>query len=221
MKSMVRKDQEQNKKLNKKPITRKTNNAGRKQNTHDNANPKKKSKNEKDATDMNEQKTDSITIDIEKEQDEIDAIAVDKEEEDDETEAIATDKQKEEDETDAANNNNHDLEDAEMEMEKEEDETDASNNNKHEFEDAEPTAMNKDIVRDGKAVKRKRGRPRKCQGGERIDKEMLEEQTRIEQEKLGEQTRIELERIRINEENENKRNCMLLPFGTSFLPLLI
>ncbi|KAA6385458.1 MAG: hypothetical protein EZS28_019012 [Streblomastix strix] len=86
------------------------------------ANPKKKSKNEIDATDMNEQKTYSITIDIEKEQDEIDAIAVDKKEEDDEADAIVTDKQKEKDETNASNNNNLDLEDAEMEMEKEEDE---------------------------------------------------------------------------------------------------
>ncbi|KAA6383884.1 MAG: hypothetical protein EZS28_020590 [Streblomastix strix] len=93
---------------------------------------------------MNEQKTDSITVDIEKEQDEIEAIAIDKEEEDDETDAIATDNQKEEDETGA------------------------SNNNKDEFDDVETTAMNKDIVRDGKAVKRKRGRLRKCQGGEKI-----------------------------------------------------
>ncbi|KAA6355483.1 MAG: hypothetical protein EZS28_048990, partial [Streblomastix strix] len=132
-------------------------------------------------TKKNEKKTDSITKDIEKEQDEIDAIAVDKEEDDDETDAIATDKQKEKDETNASNNNNLDLEDAEMEMEKEEDETGASNSNKDEFEDADTTAMNKDIVRDGNAVKRKRepnneqqqsqrkrGRPRKCQGGERI-----------------------------------------------------
>ncbi|KAA6394000.1 MAG: hypothetical protein EZS28_010479 [Streblomastix strix] len=114
---------------------------------------------------MQKQETDAITIDKKEEQDETDAISINK---------------KDKDDNDASYNNNPDLEDVIMEIEKDEDKNNIDAN-VIEQDGVETTGMNKDIVGDRKAVKRKkeqnseyqqsqrkRGSSGKCQEGERI-----------------------------------------------------